>query len=106
MTKDWYVISIALAIRNNPKLCLVFFYKNSTETIPPRNPAKSGMYFCRYSLTILLRVHNTVLKINTKLPTNSPKLIESLLVKICSRWEGFLNIFLMPKIVDKPDLMR
>jgi hypothetical protein len=39
-------MSIALAIKKRPMLCLVDFAKNRTERRPPIRPARRGIYFC------------------------------------------------------------
>lgn len=99
-------MSIARAIKKSPKLCLVFFYRNSTDKNPPMSPATRGIYLCLSSSTQRLKAHKIVLKRNTKLPTNKPKLIESFPVNILSRCDGLLNILLIPNTADNPDFIR
>ena len=70
-------MSIALAIKNSPMLCLVFFARKRTEKSPPINPANKGIYFCFYYDTHLRREHRRVLNMPTKLPKNRPKRIAS-----------------------------
>lgn len=97
---------MALAMRNSPMDCLVFFARKRTDSNPPTRPPISGMYFCFYSLVIRLKAHMIVLNTRTKLPTKSPKRIASLPVSILMSSEGFLNIFLTEKSVESPALMR
>lgn len=70
------------------------------------NPANKGIYFCCYSGTSLLKTQRIDRNISTKLPTNRPKFMESLLIKILKRFLGDLTILLILKITERPLLIR
>ncbi len=95
-------MSMALANKKRPNVCLDFFYKNSTEISPPRNPANRGMYLWYYYPMCLLKQQRVSLNKRTKLPTKRPNLIESFPKRILNRFVGLENILFRLKTVDIP----